>query len=53
LTGRVGEGNLLPLLNSLENPLNFFSIERLSIVFDGRGEVIDVLVSSCFQAAQE
>ena len=53
LTGRVEQGNLLPLLNSLENPLSFFSIERLSIFFDGRGEVIDVLVSSCFQAAEE
>ena len=51
LTGRIEQGNLLPLLNRLEDPSYFFSIERLSVSFDDRGDVVDILVSSCFQVA--
>lgn len=52
LTGRIEQGNLLPLLSRLEDPSHFFSIERLAITFNDRGDVIDLLVSSCFQLTE-
>ena len=53
ITGRVVKGNLLPLLDSLENPSYFFSIERLVITVSSAGDAIDLLVSSCFQVTEE
>jgi len=53
LTGRIEQGNLLPLIDRLEDTSYFFSIERLSVSFDDRGDVVDILVSSCFQVAEE
>ena len=53
ITGRIEQGNLLPMLNSLEDPSYFFSIERLVITVNSAGDAIDLLVSSCFQVTEE
>lgn len=53
ITGRIEQGNLLPMLNSLEDPSYFFSIERLVITVNSAGDAIDLLVSSCFQVIEE
>ena len=50
LTGKVGDENLIPLLNDIENSGPHLWLERASIVFSNRGNTLDFLIAACFYA---